>query len=65
MTRLSHAQMVNLLTLMIHEKEQWLSKFASGKDQRPEWNVNQQRERLQVLKQACHDYTVERDRRAA
>ena len=52
----SAAEMEMFFGLMAKEKEQWLNRFSTGPNRRPEWNLKQERDRLKALQQAEDAY---------
>jgi hypothetical protein len=56
MTRLSHADMAHEFTRMCVSKINWLHRFSSGRDKRPDHEIETKRHELSVLQQAKEDY---------
>lgn len=54
--RIPHEAMALELAHMIASKAKWLAEFSRGRNRRPDWNVNQERRRMEVLEQAQSDY---------
>ena len=65
MDRLSHSDMAHSLDLMAAAKSNWLSRFSSGKDKRPDFEIGQKRADLDVIQQAAADYRAAANREAA
>lgn len=65
MTRLPHDQMQIELTKMAVSKIDWLQRFSSGRDKRPEHEIDTKRRELSVLQQAKEDYQRAAERDAA
>lgn len=65
--RRSHSDMAHELAKLVYGKVTWLHRFASGKDKRPDHDVERVRRERDVLLQAKDDYenAAHRDTRAA
>jgi hypothetical protein len=65
MTRLSHTDMARELAKLVWSKQKWLLQFSTGKDKRPDHELERVRQERDVLQQATDDYENASKRRAA
>lgn len=65
--RLSAREMTDELSKLLYGKLDWLSRFSTGRNKRPEHELDRVRRERDVLSQAAHDYrrATERERGAA
>lgn len=54
--RRSHEEMAERLERMMWSKQNWLDRCSSGQGKRPDFEIQTQRENLEVLTQAYRDY---------
>ncbi len=63
MSRIPHGDMSWELARLVGSKAHWLANFSSGRNKRPDWEIERRKEELRVLEQAQNDYrrAAERD----
>ena len=64
MTRLSHADMAHELSKLVYGRVDWLSRFSTGSQKRPDHEIELKRGELAVLQQAQEDYQRAAEKRA-
>lgn len=62
--RIPSRDMADALERMAHAKQFWLADFSRGRRERPDHEIAQKRQELDVLQQAAHDYRTQ-DKRDA
>ncbi len=65
MTRLSHIAMRDGIMGMLTAKRTWLSQFSSGKNKRPDFEIQQRESEERILSQAHEDYAAAAARKEA
>lgn len=65
MTSLSHDEMAHELGKLCYGKVDWLHRYTSGKQKRPDHEIELKRRELSVLTQAKEDYQRAAQRDAA
>ena len=65
MTQLTHAEMVDEISKMIWSKRTWLDDFGSGRNKRPDHDIETKERELAVLEQAEVDYRRAAERKAS
>ncbi len=63
MSRIPHAEMVEIMAGLVGGKAKWLADFSRGKNKRPDWNIGVIEREMRALEQARDDYrrAAERD----
>lgn len=58
-TRIPSSDMADALERMAHGKQFWLADFGRGRRKRPDHEIEQKRQELEVLQQAACDYRTQ------
>lgn len=65
MTRLTHREMADNFAGQARSKAKWLMDFSTGRNKRPDHELEQRRADLRALEQAAGDYERAAERSAA
>lgn len=61
----SHAEMAEEMSMLVWSKQTWLDDFGSGRNKRPDHEIQIKQRELEVLQQAEADYRKAAQRGAA
>jgi hypothetical protein len=56
MSQFTHAEMADEIAKMVWSKQTWLDDFGSGRNKRPDHDIETKQRELAVLEQAHADY---------